>query len=425
MSTVGQPIGNYCKATSLKLLTNKSLMRPTQLSFVNADGQMLSAWMEWPASQEPHTYAIFAHCFTCGKNLNAVRNISKALAAQGFGILSFDFTGLGKSDGDFSDTTFTGNIADLVSAAIFLEKEYRAPSLLVGHSLGGAAVIQAAVELKSVNAVATIGAPADVNHVKHLFRDVFPELKDSGIAEVGIEGRPYLIKRKFIDDLEKYSITRTLSQLEKSILILHSPQDEIIEIENAALLYGSAHHPKSFISLDGADHLLTQKNDSHYAGEVIAAWAQRYLQLPPLNIPETKHQTVAAIGSKDAGYTTIIHAGSHFVTADEPEEVGGNNFGPSPYELLSSSLAACTAMTLRMYANRKNLEVQQICVHVNHTKQHSQDCEKNEHIDHFERIIELKGNLSIDQRQRLIEIANRCPVHKTLEGEIKIITHLI
>ncbi len=381
--------------------------------------------MEWPANQQPYTYALFAHCFTCGKSLNAVRNISKALAARGFAVLSFDFTGLGKSDGDFADTTFSANVSDLIAAIDFLKNDFETPALLVGHSLGGAAVIHAASQIESVAAVATIGAPADTKHITHIFDEALPELRDTGIAKVNIGGRPFTIKQQFVDDLENHSVTNTLSHLNKSILILHSPQDEIVEIANAALLYQAAHHPKSFISLDGADHLLTNKNDSHYAGEVIAAWAQRYLNLPEIIAPETTHQTVASIGDKDSGYTTIIKAGKHFITADEPEDVGGNDFGPSPYELLSSSLATCTAMTLRMYANRKNLNVQKIRVHINHSKQHSTDCEKNEHIDHFERLVELEGDMTEEQRKRLLEIADKCPVHKTLEGEIKIITHLL
>jgi len=398
-------------------------MKQTHFTFHNGQGLTLSAHMEWPANQQPHTYALFAHCFTCGKNLNAVRNISKALAGYGFAVLSFDFTGLGRSEGDFVETTFSANVSDLLAAAKFIEKDFEPPALLIGHSLGGAAVIQAASQIDSIRAVATIGAPADVQHIKQIFNKALPELKNSGIAKVDIGGRPFTIKQQFVDDLERHSVTGTLAQLKKSIIILHSPQDEIVEINNAALLYRAAQHPKSFISLDGADHLLTNKNDSHYAGRVIAAWAQRNLQVPELNVPETDHQTIASIGDKDSGYTTIVKAGKHFITADEPEDVGGDDFGPSPYELLSSSLATCTAMTLRMYANRKNLEVQEIRVHVNHGKRHCEDCETdnaNSRIDHFERLIEIDGNLTEEQRQRLLQIADKCPVHKTLEGEIKI-----
>lgn len=400
-------------------------MRPTQYSFANEAGVMLSAHMEWPANQQPHTYALFAHCFTCGKNLNVIRNISKALAGRGFAVFTFDFTGLGKSDGNFADTTFSANVSDLTVAADYLKKEFEAPALLLGHSLGGAAIIKAASRIESVKALAAIGSPADVKHIRHIFVDALPEMKASGVARVNIGGRPFTIKQQFIDDLEHHSVTESLSALKKPVLILHSPQDAIVSIDNAALLYQAAQHPKSFLSLDGADHLLSDKNDSHYAGEVIATWAQRYLQLPELDVPETIHQTVASIGDKDSGYTTMIKAGKHFITADEPETVGGNDFGPSPYELLSSSLATCTAMTLRMYANRKSLDLQEIRVHVNHSKQHIEDLERNERIDHFERHVELEGTLTADQRTRLLEIADKCPVHKTLTGEIKIITHLL
>ncbi len=403
------------------------LMKNRNFTFNNIQNHELSAQIEWPANQQPHTYAIFVHCFTCGKSLNAARNISKALAGRGFAVLSFDFTGLGKSEGDFADTNFSANVSDLVAAADFLKREFESPSLLVGHSLGGAAVIQAASQIDSVKAVATIGAPADVEHVKHIFSEQLTELKYQGVAQVNIGGRPFTLKQQFVDDLERHVITKTLADLNKSILVLHSPQDETVSIDNAALLYQSAKHPKSFVSLDGADHLLTDKNDSHYAGEVIATWAQRYLMLPEKAELETEHQTVALVGDKASGYTTLIKAGKHFIIADEPEDVGGSDFGPTPYQLLSSALATCTAMTLRMYANRKNLEVNEIKVHVNHDKRHCEDCQSDNtssRIDHFERLIEIDGNITAAQRQRLLEIADKCPVHKTLEAEIKIITRL-
>jgi len=403
-------------------------MKETYFTFQNNEGIALSARMQWPANQQPHTYALFAHCFTCGKNLNAGRNISKALAGRGFAVLSFDFTGLGGSEGNFADATFAANVSDLVAAADFLKKQFEAPGLLVGHSLGGAATILAAKQIQSVKAVATIGTPADLHHVKHIFEAHLPQIKSQGFAEVNIGGRPFTIKQEFVDDLQHFSITLTLSTLKKPILILHSPLDEIVGIDNASLMYQAARHPKSFIALDGADHLLTNKNDSYYAGEVIASWAQRYLQLPMATSLNTEHQTVALVGDKASGYTTLIKAGKHYITADEPEDVGGNDFGPAPYELLSSSLATCTAMTLRMYANRKNLEVSEIKVYVNHNKRHCEDCsnaESGAHIDHFERLIEIEGTINADQRQRLLEIANKCPVHKTLEGEIKIVTRLV
>ncbi|MGE0588680.1 MAG: alpha/beta fold hydrolase [Cyclobacteriaceae bacterium] len=400
-------------------------MKPTTFSFTNKDGIELSGKMDWPANQQPRAYALFAHCFTCGKSLNAVRNISKSLAGRGFAVFSFDFTGLGKSEGEFADTTFSANVDDLVAASRFLESEFASPALLIGHSLGGAAVIEAARRLMSVRAVATIGAPADTEHVTHIFDSNLQQLKQEGIAQVDIGGRPFTLKQDFVDDLKNHTVTETIGNLRKAVLLLHSPQDATVGIENAAILYTAATHPKSFISLDGADHLLTNKDDSQYVGEIIASWASRYLQQPSSVNLTTQHQTVALIGSEDNGYTTLVKAGKHYITADEPEDVGGNDYGPSPYELLSASLATCTAMTLRMYANRKKLPVDEIKVHVNHSKRHSEDSVNTERIDHFERLVELAGNLTEDQQSRLLEIANKCPVHKTLEGEIMVDTRLL
>jgi esterase/lipase len=264
-----------------------------------------------------------------------------------------NFTGLGRSEGSFPDTNFSGNVDDIISAASFLSNEFSPPVLLLGHSLGGAAVIQAARSIDTVRAVATIGAPAEAGHVKKMFEEHLPGIESEGMAKVDLGGRPFLIKQQLVDDLRNHVITNTLKDLKKAILILHSPQDSIVGIDNAAALYRQANHPKSFISLDNADYLLTNRADSNYAGEVIASWASRYLDLPDRASLDSEHQTVALTGAKEAGFTTLLKAGKHFITADEPEDVGGNDFGPTPYRLLASSLAACTAMTLRMYANRK------------------------------------------------------------------------
>ena len=382
--------------------------------------------MEWPADQRPHTYAIFAHCFTCGKNLHAVRNISKAMAGRGFAVLSFDFTGLGESEGSFPETNFSGNVADLIAAAKFLEQEFEAPALLVGHSLGGVAVIQAAALIQTIKAIATIGSPAQADHIKNIFREGLSEIESKGMVEVDLGGKPFLIKQQFIKDLREHSVTQTLSLLQKAVLLLHSPQDEIVGIENAAELYQAANHSKSFISLDGADHLLSRKSDSNYAGEVIATWAARYLKLPEEPSLDTEHQTIASTGDEESGYTTLIKAGHHYITTDEPEDAGGDDFGPTPYQLLSSSLAACTAMTLRMYANRKGLDVKEIKVHVDHFKRYSDDSANSNQpearLDHFERLLEVDGNLTGEQLEHLVEIANKCPIHKTLLGGITITT---
>lgn len=404
-------------------------MKPNHFTFPNSEGTILSAQMEWPANQEPHSYAIFAHCFTCNKNFYAVRTISRAMANRGFAVLSFDFTGLGRSEGKFQDANLSGNVDDIIAAASFLKDKFDAPSLLIGHSLGGAAAILAAGEIDSVRATATVGAPSEAEHVTKLFEEHLPGIENAGAAKVHLGGRPFLIKQQFVDDLRNHAITAALKKLRKAILILHSPQDAIVNIDNAAALYEQAHHPKSFVSLDGADHLLPNKADANYVGEVIAVWASRYLTLPEEVSLESEYETVALIGDKDAGYTTLLKAGKHFITADEPEDVGGSDFGPTPYQLLASSLAACTAMTLRMYADRKGLAVKEIKIHVSHSKRYSDDAGGNPkpeaRIDHFERLVEVEGDIDEKQRERLIEIANRCPVHKTLEGEITIATRAL
>lgn len=401
-------------------------MQPAHFDFPNSEGIMLSAHMEWPANEHPHSYAIFAHCFTCNQNFRAVRVISKALAGRGFAVLSFDFTGLGQSEGDLHEADYSGTIGDIVSAAKFLEDKFKGPALLLGHSLGGAVVIQAAEFIDTVQAVATIAAPAKAEHINHLFEERPKSTGTEGVTRVDLGGRPFLIKQQFVDDLSRYVPEDSLSKLRKALLILHSPQDRVVDIENAAQLYKKGHHPKSFISLDGADHLLTKDSDSGYAGEVIASWASRYLDTPEAPALESEYQTVALTGDKESGFTTLIKAGRHSLTADEPVDVGGNDFGPTPYQLLASSLAACTSMTLRMYANRKNMDVKEIKVHVTHSKRYSDDVVKGEEpsarIDHFERIVEIEGDIDEKQRERMLEIANMCPVRKTLEGRMVINT---
>ncbi|WNB18348.1 bifunctional alpha/beta hydrolase/OsmC family protein [Marivirga arenosa] len=401
-------------------------MKREKITFKGSQNTELSAEIHFPADDFPHNYIVFAHCFTCNKNLNAVRNIILGLTKKGFAVLSFDFTGLGQSDGDFADTNFSSNIEDIVLASEYLEKEYSSPTMLVGHSLGGAAVLIAAAKIDSVKAIATIGAPAQADHVLHLIENKKEEIIESGGAKVNIGGRSFKIKKQFLDDLQSKDNLSKIEELRKSILILHSPQDETVDISNAAAIYERAHHPKSFISLDQADHLLSKKEDSIYSGEVIASWAKRYVQFNKQAKISTDSQTVAFIGGKDQIYTTQIIAEGHHLVADEPEKVGGNNFGTSPYGLLTSALAACTAITLRMYANRKNWEVDEILVHVDHDQRYdkdSKDCESSDSkITFFDRTIEINGDLDDEQKKRLIEIANKCPVHKTLESKIKVET---
>lgn len=397
-----------------------------KISFKNKDGQLLSARIELPKGQKPHTFALFAHCFTCNKNLSAIRNISKALNREGIAVLRFDFTGLGESEGDFADTNFSSNVSDLVSAADYLEHNHKAPSLLIGHSLGGAAIIFAASQIKSVQAIATIGAPASPKHVSHLFSRSLEEIKNNEKATVNIGGRPFEIKKQFLEDISEQHLTESLHGLKKPILILHSPQDTIVGIENASQLYGAAFHPKSFISLDGADHLLSSKADSQYAGSVISSWTKRYLETPEQKNLPTSQQVVVHLG--ETGYTTTVSNGKHTFLADEPISVGGEDLGPTPYDLLLASLGTCTAMTLRMYSNRKKWDLQEITVHLSHGKEHALDCEKCEDvkskIDTLSRIIEVKGDLDDTQRKRLLEIADRCPVHKTLSGQIQFRTEM-
>ncbi|WP_343485937.1 bifunctional alpha/beta hydrolase/OsmC family protein [Allomuricauda sp. d1] len=401
-----------------------------KIEFKNKEGQKLVGRLELPVDRHPHNYALFAHCFTCTKNLSAVRNISKALTSNGFGVLRFDFTGLGESEGDFADTNFSGNVADLVAASDHLKENYNAPTLLIGHSLGGSAVIFAAAEIDSVKAIATVGAPSNPVHVKHLLKSGIDEIKETGKAVVNLSGRDFTIKKQFLDDLETKSLPETVKTLRKPLLIMHSPQDDTVGIKNAEEIYVAAHHPKSFVSLDGADHLLFNKEDSLYVGQVVSGWAKRYL-----NVEEkvdaslkTKHQVAASLNEAE-GFTTQMKVGSHYMLADEPLDVGGNNFGPTPYELVSAGLSACTAMTIQMYARHKKWAVENVEVHTSYDKKHAQDCENCEEdsakIDTFEREIKLTGDLDEKQKNRILQIADKCPVHRTLHSETQIITKLI
>jgi len=403
-------------------------MNLQKIEFQNKEGQKLIGRLELPVDRHPHNFAIFAHCFTCNKNLAAVKNIGRALTSNGFGVLRFDFTGLGESEGDFADTNFSGNVEDLVAAADYLAENHTAPTLLVGHSLGGAAVLFAVADIPSIKAVATIGAPSNPVHVKHLFKSNLEEIEASGKAKVNLSGRDFTIKKQFLDDLESKSLPETAKQLRKALLIMHSPQDDTVGIKNAEEIYLAARHPKSFVSLDGADHLLMNKRDSIYAGDVIAGWAKRYVELPDENQLKTKHQVVASLDAAD-GFTTAMKVGNHYMVADEPTSYNGNDFGPSPYELVSAGLSACTAMTVQMYTKRKKWPLKNIEVHTSYGKDHAADCEDceadNAKIDTFHREIKLTGDLDEKQIARILQIADKCPVHKTLHSETQVITKLI
>ena len=403
-------------------------MNTKKVTFTNKDNEQLAGRLELPQNQKPHNFAIFAHCFTCTKNLTAVKNIGRALTDAGFGILRFDFTGLGESEGDFENTNFSGNVADLVEAAQFLEKNHQTPSILIGHSLGGAAAIFAADRIPSIKAVAVINAPSHPTHVMRLLKESEPEITKNGKAKVNLGGIDFTIKKQFLEDLEHKPLEKIVRNFRKALLILHSPQDKMVSIKNAEEIYKAARHPKTFISLDGVDHLLSQKEDSQYAGRVIAEWASRYVEIPTDEQITTKSRVAASL-DKDDTFTTHLKLGDHNFIADEPTNFGGNNYGPSPYEFLSAGLAACTVMTIQMYARRKKWEVENVSCHINYSKEHAVDCEHCEEdsakIDTFTREIKLLGNLSEEQKKKLLEIADKCPVHRTLHTKTQVITKLI
>lgn len=387
----------------------------------------LHAKLEVPADGIIRQYAIFAHCFTCSSNLAIVRHISRTLTLQGIAVMRFDFTGLGKSDGEFETTNFSSNVDDLVVVSDYMTEHYECPEILIGHSLGGAAVLMAASQLDNVKALVTIGAPSEPEHVRRLFNTSLPSIEASGQAEVNIGGRPFLIKKQFLDDLEKNSLREIVKNLRRPYLILHSPQDSIVEIQNAAELYQYAFHPKSFISLDGADHLLTKKEDAVYVANMIATWMTKYFPQPEESAPlSTKGEQVVAHLNLENNFTTEIHSPNHHLTADEPLSVGGDNLGPTPYELLNSALGACTAMTLKLYAERKKWDLKEVFVYLTYKKKPASDfdseTELTGNVDHISKKIVFIGNLDDKQRVRLLQIASKCPVHRTLQNQIIIET---
>jgi len=394
-------------------------MPAKKVEFTNKKGLKLAGKIEFPLTKKPEAFAIFAHVFTGSKNLASARHISRALTLNGFAVLRFDFAGLGDSEGDFSNTNFTSNVNDILSAAQFLEENFEAPKIIVGHSLGGAASVFAAKELDSIQAVATIGTPSEPEHVTHLFNCKMEDIEKYGEAVVEVGGRPFTIKKQFIEDLRSKNMFTLVKDLRKAILILHSPQDRVVEINHAAKIYQAAHHPKSFVTLDHADHMLMNKDDAFYTGNVISSWVKRYIDINKSPSLSTTKQVVAQLGAD--GYTTRIMAGKHGLLADESEALGGNDFGPSPYELLNSALAACTAMTLQMYARRKKWDLQDVKVHISFNRSYKEDCascsEEERRLEHFDKHIELIGDLTAEQHARLLEIAERCPVHRTLSAD--------
>ncbi len=402
-------------------------MTTERITFPGNSGDTLSARLDLPDG--PHlATALFAHCFTCSKDIPAARRIAARLASMGIAVLRFDFTGLGHSKGEFANTTFTSNVGDLHAAAAYLAGRGMAPTLLIGHSLGGAAVLKAAGDMAGIKAVVTIGAPYDPEHVTHNFSDALKDIASVGRATVDLGGRPFTIGKGFVEDVKAQALGPVIKGLKAALLVMHAPRDAVVGIENATNIFAAARHPKSFVTLDDADHLITEARDAEYAADVIAAWAGRYMALTPPAPPIGAPEGIVRVSEADsAGFLQDVQAGPHHLRADEPLAYGGTNRGPSPYGLLAAGLGACTSMTLRMYARRKGWPLHHVSVDVSHDKVHAQDAgtPTAANIDLFRRRITVTGDLSVDQRQKLLQIADRCPVHKTLEASSRVETELV
>ncbi|MEQ8226616.1 MAG: alpha/beta fold hydrolase [Rhodospirillales bacterium] len=394
-----------------------------KVSFPGALGETLAARLDLPDGQ-PRAYALWAHCFSCTKDVFAASRVARSLTENGIAVLRFDFTGLGASEGDFANTNFSSNVGDLVAAADWMRDNLEAPAMLLGHSLGGAAVLVAAAKVTEAKAVITIGAPADVAHVAHNFQESIEEIEAKGEAEVLLVGRPFRIKKQFLDDIRAQNVEAAVAGLKKALLIFHSPVDATVSIDNAAAIYGAAKHPKSFVSLDDADHLLSRKEDAEYVAGVIAAWARRYVCLedaPASRIaPQAEAGTVVVEETGQGKFQNAVSVGDrHVLLADEPADVGGTDTGPGPYDFLLAALGACTAMTIRMYANLKALPLDRVRVTLKHDKIHAEDCETGSgKLDRIVRDLQFEGDLSDEQKAKLLEIADKCPVHKTLHSKI-------
>ncbi|MEO0982678.1 MAG: alpha/beta fold hydrolase [Pseudomonadota bacterium] len=393
-----------------------------RVEFPGAEGQTLSGSVEAPTGP-PRAWALFAHCFSCSKDIQAARRISRRLAALGIGVLRFDFTGLGDSEGDFADTNFSSNLDDLVAAADWLREAHGAPALLIGHSLGGAAVVAAARRIPDSLAVATIGAPSDADHVIHNFGERLDEIETRGVAEVRLAGRPFRIKKQFVEDVRGAKVRDAAKALGRPLLVLHAPLDQVVGIDNATNLFLAAKHPKSFVSLDDADHLLSRGADADYAADVITSWAGRYLGQAAAPPPALEADGNALLVEETGGgrFENRMRIRQFEHIADEPPTIGGGDKGPTPYDYLSMALGACTSMTIRMYANRKKWPLEKVSIRLTHEKNHADDCEHCEEgrkVDIFEKEIRLDGDLTDEQRARLMEIADKCPVHRTLHEPV-------
>ncbi|UWU71315.1 alpha/beta fold hydrolase [Bradyrhizobium sp. NC92] len=405
---------------------------PTErFQFTGEGGHQLAAALELPDG-EPAAFALFAHCFACGKDTLAAKRISVALAARGIAVLRFDFTGLGSSEGDFANSTFSSNVADLVRAADHLRDIRKAPSILIGHSLGGAAILAAAGQIPEARAVATIAAPSDPAHVTGLFREHLDDIRAQGEVEVSLAGRPFRIKREFLDDIAEQALMKDATGLHKALLVMHSPVDDTVGIDNATKIFVAARHPKSFVSLDHADHLLTKPADALYAADVIVAWASRYVDAAKpakaMDLPEEPRKVVVQ-ETRKSKFNQAITVGPHHLVADEPLAAGGADAGPGPYDFLLAGLGACTSMTMRLYADRKSLPLDRVTVTLKHSKIYAKDCAECETregmLDQIERDIAIDGALDAEQRKKLMEIADKCPVHRTLTSEIRIVTKAV
>lgn len=405
---------------------------PTErFQFTGEGGHQLAAALELPDG-ESAAFALFAHCFTCGKDTLAAKRISVALAAKGIAVLRFDFTGLGSSEGDFANSTFSSNVADLVHAADHLRVTRKAPSILIGHSLGGAAILAAAGKIPEAKAVATIAAPSDPAHVTGLFSEHLDDIRAQGEVEVSLAGRPFRIKREFLDDIVEHELMKDVTSLHKALLVMHSPVDDTVGIDNATKIFAAAKHPKSFVSLDHADHLLTKPADALYAADVIAAWAGRYIDTAKpakaMDLAEEPRKVVVQ-ETRKSKFNQIVTVGPHHLVADEPIAAGGEDAGPGPYDFLLAGLGACTSMTMRLYADRKSLPLDRVTVTLKHSKVYAKDCAECETrdgmLDQIERDIAIDGALDAEQRKKLMEIADKCPVHRTLTSEIRIVTKAV
>ena len=401
---------------------------PTErFQFTGESGHQLAAALDKPDGAI-HATALFAHCFTCGKDVLAAKRIATALTARGIAVLRFDFTGLGNSEGEFANSTFSSNVADLVHAADYLRQHRQAPTILIGHSLGGAAILAAAGQIPDAKAVVTIAAPSDPAHVTHFFKDRVEDIRAEGKVAVQLAGRPFEIKREFLDDVAEHKLMAHVAKLHKALLVMHSPTDDTVGIDNATNIFIAAKHPKSFVSLAGADHLLSNRRDSIYVADVIAAWAERYIETAaqPAAMPGEAPHNVVVRETRASKFQQTVTTGPHQMLADEPVAAGGQDSGPGPYDFVLAGLGACTSMTMRMYADRKSLPLDRVTVTLMHKKIHAEDCAECETkegmLDQIDRVIAIEGALDDDQRKRLMEIADKCPVHRTLTSEVRIVT---